>query len=145
MRSFLTEACFQPLRKINTLIHVLLDAGADANDGMGPGGGALLAALLGGQGKDVIVKIVRKAAFVGESVLSIAVQKERVDVLGELLRKRWERIDIERLLLKAREEGNGRVVEILEEFRSRTEERSDEDEFGKIGEQRKRWKFGSIR
>ncbi|PVH70901.1 hypothetical protein DL98DRAFT_521360 [Cadophora sp. DSE1049] len=141
VRTFLTDACFQPSAKIDPLIHVLLDAGADVNDGMGPGGGALVAALLGGQGKDVVVKILKRGGSVGQYVLNVAVKKERVDVLMMLLKRGGERVDIEKVLQKAREGGNEKVIEISEGFLREKEERIDEDEFGKVGEQRSWWKF----
>ena len=140
MRTFLTDACFQPPEKINELLHVLLDAGADVNDGMGPGGGALLAALLGGQGRDVVGKIVKRGAFVGESALAVAVEKERMDILGMLLRSGEKSFNLERTLQRAQEGGSKKVIEILEEFEGK-EEVIDRDKSKKAGEKRRWWKF----
>lgn len=123
---------------------MLLDAGADVNDGMGPGGGALLAALLGGQGRDVVGKFVKRGAFVGNSVLNTAVRKERADVLRMLLRRGGSNVDMERALTTAREGGNRRVNEILEEFWCEKEKVIVGVKSEKAVETRRWWKFGSV-
>jgi hypothetical protein len=115
-RCFLTDACFCPPSKIEPLIHVLLDAGGDVNDGQGPNGGALLAALEGGQGKDIIVKIVRKGGIVGALVIDSAIRKERVDVLPFLLRKGRGRVGGQELWERAKEIGNEEVKELVRGF-----------------------------
>ncbi|MAD83309.1 MAG: hypothetical protein CL912_25750 [Deltaproteobacteria bacterium] len=141
MRTFLTDACSQPPSKINPLIHILLDAGADVNDGMGPGGGALLAALLGEQAKDVIIKILRRGAFVGNSVLDTAIRKERADILKMLWKRGGSNVDMERAVRTAREGGNKRVIEILEDFGGEKMEVTVIDKSERVGEERRWWKF----
>jgi hypothetical protein len=117
MRTFLTEACLSPPLKSGPLIHVLLDAGADVNDGLGPGGGALSAALRGGQEKDVVVKIVRKGGYVSKQVIHCAVEKERVDILPLLLRVGGGIIEEEELGKRAKKTGNEVVEGLVESFR----------------------------
>ncbi|KAK0108654.1 hypothetical protein ONS95_003447 [Cadophora gregata] len=133
MRTFLTDACREPPPKINPLIHVLLDTGADVNDGMGPGGGALLAAIWGDQGKDIILKIVKKGGFVAGPVLTAALQKERVDVLRMLLKRGGGNIDVEDILRRVRAGSNKRIEKIVERFMIEMDEVTDEEEFQKGG------------
>lgn len=116
MRCFLTEACFCPPARIEPLIHVLLDTGADVNDGLGPGGGALLASLEGGQSKDIVLKIVKKGGEVSNRVIYAAAKKSRVDVLPLLLRVGGGRIKREELERWAKESENEGVKTLVEEY-----------------------------
>jgi len=117
MRTFLTEACLSPPPKADPLIHVLLDAGADVNDGLGPRAGALLAALQGEQEKNIVVKIVRKGGLVSERVLYTAVEKERMDILPLLLRVGGGVVEEEELGRRAKKTGNEVVEALVEAFR----------------------------
>lgn len=87
---FITEACARPPDKIGPVIHVLLDYGADLNNGMLGGAGALYAAILGSQSMEIIDRILESkppyAASVGSFAISEAIKKERVDILQRLLR-----------------------------------------------------------
>lgn len=56
-RTFFTQACEQPPTQIVPVLHVLLDYGADVDDGWGPGGGALYTAIIGGQPVEIIDKV----------------------------------------------------------------------------------------
>lgn len=56
-RTFFTQACEQPPAQIAPVLHVLLDYGADIDDGWGAGGGALWAAIIGGQPTEIIRKV----------------------------------------------------------------------------------------
>jgi hypothetical protein len=120
MRTFLTEACLKPRLKAEPFIHMLLDAGADVNDGLGPGAGALLAALRGGREKDVVSKILRKGGFVSRQVIYTAIEKERVDLLPLLLRLGKGVIAKEDLKERAKETGN-KVVQGLVDASTKVE------------------------
>lgn len=85
MRCFLTEACARPPEEIEPVLHVLLDNGADVNDGWGPGGGALFAALMGGQPLEVIAKIVDRGGRISTGYVLAAIQRGRSDAVELLL------------------------------------------------------------
>jgi hypothetical protein len=116
LRCFITEACLSPAPD-SQFIHMLLDAGADLHDGLGPGGGALLAAIMGGREKDIVVKIVKKGGDVNLRILYMAIQKERMDVLPLLLRKGEGKVDEEDLWKWAKETGNEEIKALVEDFR----------------------------
>lgn len=85
MRCLLTEACARSPEKIVPVLHVLLDNGADVNDGCGPGGGALFAALLGGQPLEVIAKIGDKGGRISTGCVLAAIRLGRSDAVELLL------------------------------------------------------------
>jgi hypothetical protein len=85
MRCFLTDACARPPETIVPVLHVLLDNGADVNDGWGPGGGALFAAVLGGQPLEIIAKIVDKGGRISTGCILSAIRRGRADVVELLL------------------------------------------------------------
>jgi hypothetical protein len=101
--SFLTEACKQPPDKIVPVIHVLLDNDADVHDGFGPGGGALYAALVGSQPREIIERIVKNGGCISWRVLSTAIGKERLDVFPSLLQQRYARSWVAKTIRQERE------------------------------------------
>ncbi len=122
---------------------MLLDAGADVNDGLGPGAGALLAALKGAQEKGVVVKVVRKGGFVSKQVIYTAVEKERVDILPLLLRVGGGVVEEEELGERAKRSGNEVIKGLVDAFReggikgiAKYEKESEE----KVGEKTGWWK-----
>ncbi|KAI1387526.1 uncharacterized protein F4822DRAFT_285401 [Hypoxylon trugodes] len=83
--SFLTKACTKPPNKINSVIHVLLDNGAQVNMGRPPDGGALSAAIVCGQSLDIISKIINKGGIINLRTILEAIRLERADVIELLL------------------------------------------------------------
>ncbi|KAE9366508.1 hypothetical protein N431DRAFT_561933 [Stipitochalara longipes BDJ] len=118
MRCFITDACAQPPERIVPVLHVLLDNNADVNDGWGPGGGALYAALLGSQPQIIIERIVQNGGEISYKTISVALQKERLDVLQSLLRKgRFQnRKELEKLVQCAKETGNEEAITTVQDF-----------------------------
>jgi hypothetical protein len=118
MRSFLTDACARPPEHIVAVLHVLLDNNADVNDGLGPGGGALYAALLGAQPPIIIERIVQNGGEVSFRTLSVALQKERLDVLPNLLRESRLRNskELEDLVQCAKGTGNEEAITMVQNF-----------------------------
>ncbi|KAI6092236.1 hypothetical protein F4821DRAFT_225184 [Hypoxylon rubiginosum] len=114
LRSFLTDACAQPPDKIAPVLHVLLDNGADVNDGWGSGGGALYAAILGSQPLDVIGKIVDKGGVVSTRITSLAIGQGRVDIVELLLnhKKIASTAKAEEIAEEAQKSANPEVVAI---------------------------------
>ncbi len=96
---------------------MLLDAGVDVNDGLGPGAGALLAALQGAQEKNIAVKIVRKGGLVSERVIYTAIKKERMDILPLLLRVGEGVAEEEELSKRAKKSGNKVGEGLVKAFR----------------------------
>ncbi|OIW26696.1 hypothetical protein CONLIGDRAFT_646846 [Coniochaeta ligniaria NRRL 30616] len=93
MRCFLTDACARAPEEIVPVLHVLLDNGADVNDGWGPGGGALFAALLGDQPLEIIAKIVDKGGRISTGCIFSAIQRGRADVVELLLNHKRNNLD----------------------------------------------------
>jgi hypothetical protein len=118
MRCFLTDACARPPEKIVPVLHVLLDNGADVNDGWGPSGGALYAAILGSQPLEIIDKMVQKGAIVSSRVLHLVVENERLDVLEILLQRgRAEKsVKPDELVEWAKNRGNKEVLSVVQNF-----------------------------
>lgn len=117
MQCFITEACARPPEQIVPVLHVLLDCGADVNDGWGPGGGALYAAILGSQPAEIIDKIFKNGGMISTSVIYAAVKNERLDVLPKLLRgTSIGSEDLPRLIEIAEDRGNKRLIAMIEDF-----------------------------
>ncbi|KAI1659199.1 hypothetical protein F4813DRAFT_354147 [Daldinia decipiens] len=87
MRSFLTDACARPPEEIGPVLHVLLDYGADVYDGWGPGGGALYAAVIGGQSLEIVERILERTSAVSRRNVSEAIRRGRVDVVELFLNR----------------------------------------------------------
>ncbi|KAI0852128.1 hypothetical protein F5Y00DRAFT_207972 [Daldinia vernicosa] len=86
MRCFLTDACARPPEEIGPVLHVLLDYGADVH-GWGPGGGALYAAVIGGQSLEIVERILKRTGTVGRRNVSEAIRQGRVDVVKLFLNR----------------------------------------------------------
>ncbi|KAI1405229.1 hypothetical protein F4819DRAFT_444508 [Hypoxylon fuscum] len=112
MRSFLTDACARPPEEIVPVLHVLLDNGADVDDGWGPGGGALYAAIVGGQPLEIVRKILGKSVAVSSRNINTAVGQGRADVVKLLLNQ--EQIDpgvnVEEVVEGAQKSGNQEII-----------------------------------
>lgn len=66
------DACARPPEEIGPVLHVLLDYGADVHDGWGPGGGALYAAVIGGQSLEIVERILERTGAVSRRNVSEA-------------------------------------------------------------------------
>lgn len=128
-RCIITEACSRPPARIGPVLHVLMDYGADLNDGYGPGGGALYAAILGDQPKEIVEKMVEKGAIVSFRVVYLAVEKRRVDVLDGLLRSSGDNVKSEELFEKAKSTGDKEIIKMVGKFLKR---RMGKDKWWKV-------------
>ncbi|KAI0503233.1 hypothetical protein F5B22DRAFT_630190 [Xylaria bambusicola] len=84
MRSFLTDACALPPAQAVPILHILLDNNADVNDGCGPGGGALYAAIRGGQPVEIVSRILSKTKTVSGSHGILGIRRGDADIVREL-------------------------------------------------------------
>lgn len=119
LRSFLTEACSNRSEDIVPVIHVLLDAGGDVNDGWGPGGGAMWRALLADQPFEIIQKIADMGGIISYRCVGTAITQDRPDVFEMLLNHKWNRLDekhVEKIRGAAQESGDKGMVLIVEEW-----------------------------
>jgi hypothetical protein len=88
------------------------------HDGFGPGGGALYAALVGSQPREIIERIVKNGGCISWRVLSTAIGKERLDVLPILLRKSqvWKSDQLESFVKTAKDTGNEEVIAVVQRY-----------------------------
>ncbi|RFU25760.1 hypothetical protein B7463_g10572, partial [Scytalidium lignicola] len=118
-KTFLTKACARPPEKIVPVLHVLLDNGADVNDGLGPFT-PLYAAINSVQPLEIIDKIVQNGAGIYSTVVHSAIQKERLDVLLYLLwrNQAYKNINIKTqdLTKYAQESDNKGIIAVVERF-----------------------------
>lgn len=122
MRCFITDACARPPDRIVPILHLLIDYGADLNDGWGPGGGALYAALIGSQPGEIIEKMVQKGGDVSPTIIHTAIKKERLDVLPSLLRDRQVQLITSADLMEwTKDTENEKVISLVESFITKRE------------------------
>jgi hypothetical protein len=103
--------------KIVHVLRVLLDNDADMNDGR-LGGGALYAALLGSQPREIIERIVQNGREMRLSIIQTTIQKERLEILQTLLR--YGRVrnsdQLEQLVQCAKETENEEAITMVHKF-----------------------------
>ena len=88
--------------KYRTIIACADHNGADMNDGHGPDGGALYAALLGGQPEEIVGEMIKNGGIISSRAVSLAVEKEHVEILGMLLANFGDVNKLEELLEQAK-------------------------------------------
>lgn len=119
-RSILTKALSRggPPAAITPFVHVLLDNGADIWEGFGPGAGALLPAIEGGQELEVVERIARMTGELSARCAGAAIRAQRVDLLGLLfLRLKLRRdLDAGAMVELANKTGNEDVIRVIEEW-----------------------------
>lgn len=92
-QTYLTEACYggwgceSYTNMTISLVHYLLDNGADPQIGCFAGCGALYVALESSQPLEIIVKMVQKGGWVDRLVLFMAMKKKRLDSLEFFFQK----------------------------------------------------------
>ncbi|KAI1424057.1 hypothetical protein F5Y12DRAFT_797732 [Xylaria sp. FL1777] len=122
-RTFLTDACALPPAQAVPILHVLLDNGADVNDGWGSGGGGLYAAIVGHQPVEIISKMVSKDAIVGTTVIDAAIQGGDADIVRALLSSGQisQNVAVKKCIELAEMQGDEEITRIVKDWaKSRT-------------------------
>ncbi|KIM97061.1 hypothetical protein OIDMADRAFT_57703 [Oidiodendron maius Zn] len=115
MRSILSDACERPPVQIVPILHVLLDNGADVDDGW-PRHGALYSAIHYKRPLEIIRKIVSKGANINSGNLIQAIQHDRLDVTKWLFSsgKDDPDVDVQLCVEKAKESGDEEIIAIAQ-------------------------------
>ncbi|KAJ2985384.1 hypothetical protein NUW58_g5559 [Xylaria curta] len=124
LRTFLTDACALPPPQAVPILHVLLDNGANVHDGWGPGGGALYAAIIGQQPREIVEKILSKMDNVSSRAIVPAIRQGDVDIVGALLEHDHCRssFDVKECIKEAKKRGDKSIMQLVELWaRSRPE------------------------
>ncbi|KAJ8123624.1 hypothetical protein ONZ43_g472 [Nemania bipapillata] len=118
LRSFLTDACALPPAQAVPILHVLLDNDADVDDGCGPGGGALYAAIRGGQPVEIVDRILSKASMVSPSNGIAAIRRGDVDVVRALFLSETatRRFGVEECVEEAKKTGDKEIVASVQKW-----------------------------
>lgn len=119
-RTFVTEACKQPPKKIAPLLHFLVEHDAALDVGGLPFDFAVHAAICGDQSLDVIEAMIKKGGPVTKAAAQQAVLRERVDVIQSFIRfgVQTKHDDVQDLRTTAEETGNGEVAELVKMWTS---------------------------
>ncbi|KAI0859733.1 hypothetical protein F4860DRAFT_481320 [Xylaria cubensis] len=139
LRTFLTDACTLPPDQAVPILNVLLDNGADVDDGWGPGGGALFAAVIGHQPVEIINKILSKGINVSSRVAVPAIQQSCVDIIRALLSNKNAtlKVDVQECIEEAERRGDKEIIMIVKDWaqdRAKIVSRRNADE-----RSRKKW------
>lgn len=115
MRSILSDACERPPAQIVPILHVLLDNGADVDDGW-PRHGALYSAIYYKQPLEIIQKIVSKGGDINSGNLIQAIQHGRLDVTKWLFSsgKDDPGVDVQLCVEKAKKTGDEEIIAIVQ-------------------------------
>lgn len=123
-RTFFTQACDQPPQKITPLLMILLDYGADVDDGGGAGGGALLAAIAGNQSAEVIGKAIEchktQKVPISRRHVNAAISRSDEEIVSLLLSSGLVRDDdeeSENYAQQAENTGNKAIIALVEDWR----------------------------
>ncbi|KAI1119753.1 hypothetical protein F5Y10DRAFT_273757 [Nemania abortiva] len=118
MRSFLTDACTVPPAQAVPILHVLLDNDADVDDGWGPGGGALYAAIRGGQPVEVVERILSKTSTVSSRNGLEAIRQGDVDVVRALFLSKTanRKFNVEECVEEAKKTGDEEIIASVQKW-----------------------------
>ncbi|RYC56688.1 hypothetical protein CHU98_g9519 [Xylaria longipes] len=118
MRSLITDACALPPAQAVPILHVLLDNDADVNDGCGPGGGALYAAIRGGQPVEIVDRILSKTSTVGGSNGIEAIRRGDVEVVRALFLNKTAngKFRVEECVEEAKKTGDEEIIAIVQKW-----------------------------
>ncbi|KAI1274865.1 hypothetical protein F5Y07DRAFT_400937 [Xylaria sp. FL0933] len=121
MRSFITDACALPPAQAVPILHVLLDNDADVDDGCGPGGGALYAAIRGGQPVEIVDRILSKTATVGGSNGIEAIRRGDVDIVRALFSRETAngKFRVEECVEEAKKTGDKEIIASVQNWAQR--------------------------
>ncbi|KAI0196347.1 hypothetical protein F4808DRAFT_321149 [Astrocystis sublimbata] len=141
-RTFLTEACTLPPSQAVPILHVLLDNDADVDDGWGPGGGALFAAIVGKQPVEIVKKILSRSEYVDSRHIMPAIRQGRVDVIGALFLsgRVSANVDVAECIEEAEKQGDKGVMRLVQDLIKRNE-RGERSKAGRTPK-RRWWAFG---
>ncbi|KAI8634302.1 hypothetical protein F5Y19DRAFT_412921 [Xylariaceae sp. FL1651] len=137
MRTFITDACALPPAQAVPVLHVLLDNNASVDDGWGPGGGALFAAVIGGQPVEILARILSKVTMVCVRHGLAAIRRGDVDIVKALFMSETAsaKFIVEPCAEAAK---NTRDVEIIAIVQKWAQEKVGKQIRGKIDEWKKR-------
>ncbi|KAI0549250.1 hypothetical protein F4679DRAFT_595986 [Xylaria curta] len=118
LRTFLTDACTSPPHQAGPILNVLLDYDADVDDGWGPGGGALFAAVIGHQPVEIINKILSKGINVGSRVVVPAIQQGCVEIIEALLSNvnATLKLDVQKCIKEAEKTGDKDIIMTVKDW-----------------------------
>ncbi|KAI1195420.1 hypothetical protein F5X97DRAFT_308231 [Nemania serpens] len=144
MRTLLTDACALPPAQAVLVLHVLLDNDGDVNDGWGPGGGALYAAIIGRQPVEIVGRILYKTSAVSNRNAIAAIRRGDVDVVRALFSResvRWK-FGVDECVEEAKKTGEEEIVAVVETWAREKAENEARGRDGRPGGKRRNiWNF----
>lgn len=142
IQTLFTEACTKPPEQITSVLNVLLDNGLDVHDGWGPGGGALFAAILGGQSVSIIDRIVAKGGRISGRCVTGAIRRGDKEVVELLFKHKIElsnAVGVNECIEEAKATGDDDIIGIVQSWAlTRTVQEAGKDE---INSKNKGWQF----
>lgn len=144
MRTLLADACALPPVQAVPMLHVLLDNDGDVNDGWGPGGGALYAAIIGGQPVEIVDKILSKTSAVSNRNVIAAIRRGDADVVRALFERKpvSRKFRVDECVEEAKKTGDEEIVVVVETWaREKIEEEVRRKDEGSGGKRRHFWNF----